>query len=70
MSFDNKQKVLIPAFNDLKNDYRVFRTASTVVEMGHKAQVVGVEYPQSPPVQPWGDGIELIRLPVKTTAGA
>ncbi|OQY27918.1 MAG: hypothetical protein B6244_09215 [Candidatus Cloacimonetes bacterium 4572_55] len=61
--------ILLPAFNELHNDYRVFRTASALREIGFSVTVVGVEYPNSKPIAPWGKGIHMIRLGVGTTAG-
>lgn len=64
-----RKTILVPAFNELHNDYRVYRTASVLVEMGYEPLVVGVSYPHSKAVQPWGDGIRLERLPVQQTRG-
>ncbi len=62
-------KILLPVFNDLSNDYRVYRTARGLVEMGYSVHVAGVAYPNSPTLTSWGDGVILRRLPVSQTRG-
>ena len=51
------------AFNNLNNDYRVYREASTLVKNGYDVRVIGVTYGGEELV-PWdGINIERIRIP-------
>lgn len=63
------RKILVPVFNDLSNDYRVFRTASCLNSLGFRVTVAGVEYPRSKPLSDWAPGIDLIRFPAQADAG-
>ena len=61
--------IFMPVFTDLSNDYRVYRTATTLAALNHQVTVFGVQYPHSAALRSWGKGINLIRIPIAKNQG-